>query len=117
MENQKQNKEKEEWLQNMRAELELRVKVRTAELTSLNEDLRKEISERQRVTQKLSDVNNFLNSVFLSIQDGICVLDTKMNVLRVNPTMEQWYPHSLPLVGKKCYEAYHQRNKACDICP
>jgi hypothetical protein len=31
--------------------------------------------------------------------------------------MEQWYPHSTPLIGKKCYEAYHGRSKPCDVCP
>lgn len=111
------NKEKEERLQDMRAELELRVKVRTAELSSLNEVLRKEITERQKMSQQLIGVNSFLNNVFVCIQDGISVSDTKMNIIRVNPTMEKWYPYSLPLVGKKCYEAYHQRNKPCDVCP
>ena len=28
-----------------------------------------------------------------------------LRILRVNPSMEKWYPHALPLVGKKCYEA------------
>lgn len=104
-------------MQDLRAELELRVKVRTAELTSLNEELRKEISERRKLSKQLSEVNSFLNNVFISIRDGISVSDTKMNIMRVNPTMEKWYPYSLPLVGKKCYEAYHQRSKPCEVCP
>ncbi len=31
--------------------------------------------------------------------------------------MEQAYPQAMPLVGKKCYTAYHGRAKPCEICP
>jgi PAS domain S-box-containing protein len=55
--------------------------------------------------------------IFSSIQDGICVLDADMRIMLVNPAMERWYGHSMPLVGKKCYEAYHMRSSACKICP
>ena len=101
----------------IRAELELRVKVRTAELASFNEALRKEMRFAQEFQKELASLGNFLTSVFNSIQDGLCVLDTKMNILRVNPIMEKWYLYNLPLVGKRCYQAYHQRSKPCDICP
>ena len=59
----------------------------------------------------------FLSSVFSSIQDGISVLDKDLNILRVNQTMEDWYSHKLPLVGKKCYDAYRGRLAQCDSCP
>ena len=104
-------------LKEIRAELELRVKVRTSELASFNEALRKEMRLAQEAHKELTSLGNFLTNVFNSIQDGLCVLDTKMNILRVNPTMEKWYAYNIPLVGKKCYQAYHQRSKPCDICP
>jgi len=56
MENQKQNNkelQQAERLRDIRAELDLRVKVRTAELTGLNEDLRKEISEHKAAEGEL----------------------------------------------------------------
>ncbi len=59
----------------------------------------------------------FLSGVFSSIQDGISVLDKELNILRVNPAMEEWYSHKMPLVGKKCYDAYHDRQAHCDVCP
>ena len=46
-------KKEEEKIKDIRAELELRVKVRTAELTSLNEELRKEIKERSKIEEAL----------------------------------------------------------------
>jgi len=112
-----QRKKEEEKQRNIRSELEIRVKVRTAELTSLNESLRKEIKDRAKIEEELLSAGNFLNSVFTSIQDGVSVSDTKMNVLRVNPAMEKWYAYNMPIVGKKCYEAYHSKNEPCDICP
>jgi PAS domain S-box-containing protein len=58
----------------------------------------------------------FLAGIFSSIQDGLCVLDQDYNILRVNPTMEKWHAHALPLVGKKCYEAYYGRSEPCEVC-
>ncbi len=54
---------------------------------------------------------------FDAIQDGISILDPDLNILRVNQVMEKWYSHTMPLVGKKCYQAYHLRSKPCLICP
>ena len=110
-------KSETERLKEIRAELELRVKVRTAELANSNEVLRQEIRLVQEAHQELAVLRNFLTNIFNSIQDGLCVLDLKMNIQRVNPAMEKWYAYNMPLVGKKCYQAYHQRDKPCDICP
>jgi PAS domain S-box-containing protein len=84
-------------------QLEKRVAERTGELSHANARLR----QRER----------FLSGIFASIQDGISVLDSQLNVVRVNPAMEKWYSHMMPIVGKKCYEAYHGRSEPCDICP
>ena len=48
-----ERKKIEERLKEIRAELEIRVKVRTVELTRANEDLRKEISERKKSDEAL----------------------------------------------------------------
>lgn len=58
-----------------------------------------------------------LQSIFASIQDGISILDRDYRILMVNPVMERWYRHALPLVGKRCFEAYHQRDRGCEVCP
>lgn len=71
---------------------------------NLAEELRKE-------TERL------LADSFASIQDGISILDLEMNIVRVNPVMEKWYAHALPLVGKKCHLAYHGKNDFCQPCP
>jgi diguanylate cyclase (GGDEF)-like protein len=77
-----------------------------------------EVEERRaRAEQKIKEGERFLSSVFSSIQDGLNILDKDYNIVRVNPTMEKWYAHNMPLVGKKCYEAYHCRSEQCEVCP
>jgi PAS domain S-box-containing protein len=71
------------------------------------------INEISELRQEVADLKAF----FASIQDGISILDNNLNIIYVNPTMEQWYSHSSPLIGKKCYEAYHGRSEPCDVCP
>lgn len=76
-----------------------------------------DISESKQAAQAIRESERFLESVFSSIQDGVSVLDRDMVILRVNQTMEQWYSHAMPLVGKKCYVAYHGRSEPCEVCP
>ncbi|MBO8179998.1 MAG: PAS domain S-box protein [Archaeoglobus sp.] len=65
-------------------------------------------------TEEIKRNEEFLKAVFDAIQDGISVLDTEMNVIMVNHAMEKWYGN---VVGKKCYEAYHNRKEPCENCP
>jgi PAS domain S-box-containing protein len=67
--------------------------------------------------EQLKTSERFLNNIFASIQDGISILDKEYTILRVNSTMEQVYAHTVPLVGKKCYQAYHGRSEPCEVCP
>jgi PAS domain S-box-containing protein len=61
--------------------------------------------------------DSLLDAVFNSVDDGISVLDKDLNIVYVNPIMEKWYAQNLPLIGKKCYFAYHNKQKPCDPCP
>jgi PAS domain S-box-containing protein len=76
-----------------------------------------DITERKRAEEALRDNERFLNNVLDNITDGISVLDRDLNIIRVNRTMEKWHPDALPLVGKKCYSAYHCRSEPCVLCP
>ncbi len=77
----------------------------------------RDITETRLAQDVIAERESFLQSIFGSIQDGISILDTEMNILRVNKKMEEWYSHKKPLVGKKCYEAYQGRSKLCEPCP
>ena len=58
-----------------------------------------------------------MSSVFDTICHGISVLDSDLNILLVNKTVEKWHSHALPVIGRKCYEAYHGKNNCCEFCP
>nr|HDM59032.1 PAS domain-containing protein [Bacillota bacterium] len=45
------------------------------------------------------------------------VLDSNLNIMKVNRWMEKMYSTKAPLVGKKCYEVYQQRDSPCPFCP
>ena len=77
----------------------------------------KDITDRKNIENQLMSSKTFLSNIFTSIQDGISILDKDLNILQVNPIIELWYSHSMPMLGKKCYEVYHERNKPCEICP
>ncbi len=77
----------------------------------------RDVTDRRKIEQVLREKERFWDDVFKSIKDGISVLDMDFNIVAVNPTMERWYAHSMPLVGKKCWQAYHLLDKPCDICP
>ncbi|MGQ9673447.1 MAG: PAS domain S-box protein, partial [Candidatus Aminicenantales bacterium] len=72
---------------------------------------------RQKSTEEMEERERFLSSIFESIQDGISILDEEYRIIRVNPAVEKWYAHALPLQGKRCFEAYHLRKNNCEVCP
>ncbi len=76
-----------------------------------------DISKRVAAEDALKERERFLSNVFASLQDGISILDHSLSIMYVNPVMERWYAHAMPIAGKKCYEAYHGRQAPCDECP
>lgn len=71
----------------------------------------------ERYQSHLRDVEQFFVYLFDNNPDGISVLDRDLNILGVNHAMERWYEHRMPLQGKKCFEAYHDRRTPCESCP
>jgi two-component system cell cycle sensor histidine kinase/response regulator CckA len=75
-----------------------------------------DVTQRRQAEEAVREGERFLADIFASIQDGINIMDTDYNIIRVNPTFERWYDHARPLVGKKCYEAIHGRQEPCEVC-
>ncbi len=67
--------------------------------------------------QNLRQNQRFLKSVLNGIQDGISVHGKDYTILDANECVENWYRDKMPLVGKKCYEVYHNRQSHCESCP
>lgn len=76
-----------------------------------------DVTQRRQAEEAVREGERFLADIFASIQDGIIILDTDFNIIRVNPSLERWFAHAMPLVGKKCYGAFHGGGKPCKICP
>lgn len=76
-----------------------------------------DITEIRALLDKISTEELFLSDILSSIQDGVSILNTDLNIVRVNKTMEGWYKHAMPIVGKKCYEVYQGINYPCKDCP
>ena len=47
---------------------------------------------------------------------GVTILSRELDILRVNPIMEEWYAHATPLEGRKCYAVFHGREERCENC-
>jgi len=58
-----------------------------------------------------------LQAVFDGIQDGLAVRDRDYNILRANGWIEKMFADRMPLVGKKCYRVFQQRDTPCPWCP
>jgi len=77
----------------------------------------RDITWRKNAENTLRQSEEFLSMIFSSIQDGISILDNDLTIRRVNTSMEEWYDHLMPLVGRKCYEVHQHRDTPCEECP
>jgi PAS domain S-box-containing protein len=97
--------------------VELSSKIWTTGAETFATAIIRDITERKRSDDELKENARFLSNILSSIQDGISILDRDMRIMMVNNTMKKWYAHAMPLIGKKCYEAYHGSSARCEFCP
>ncbi|MDD5465219.1 MAG: diguanylate cyclase [Candidatus Omnitrophica bacterium] len=113
MENPKNCKNEEDRLKDIRAELELRVKVRTAELTRLNEELRKEIGERKAVEAGVDTLHRQIEFILEATKANLAIVDKDYNILYVDP---KWALRYGDWKEKKCFEYFTDRKNPCPDC-
>ncbi|MBN1349012.1 PAS domain S-box protein [candidate division KSB1 bacterium] len=77
----------------------------------------RDITQRKQAEQALLQSERFLQNIFDGIQDGISVLDSNLNIVRVNAWMKKMYAAQAPLTGNKCYRVYQKRDSICPWCP
>ena len=75
------------------------------------------IDSLQQAQETIRQGERFLAGILDNITDGISILDTDFNIIRVNDATEGFFPGTLPLEGRKCYTAYHGREVPCEDCP
>lgn len=76
-----------------------------------------DVTEHVLLGQKHQKNEELMENVFEGIQDGICVLDRDLNVVRLNRWMEEMYARREPVIGRKCYEVFQYRTAPCRDCP
>ncbi|MFH1672448.1 MAG: PAS domain-containing protein [Pseudomonadota bacterium] len=104
----------EQALQDAHDKLELRVQERTADLIKANEQLQDEIAERKRADQNLKQSEEKLAGIINAVTDHMSMMDREHNIVWTNSVAQ--YLFGPDLIGKKCYTAYHGREKICEPC-
>jgi PAS domain S-box-containing protein len=113
-----ERKRAEEVLLRVNSDLELRVAVRTRELSAVNDQLRRDIDERKRVEAKLRKEESIRGMVFEAIPDMIAVIDPDFRIIHSNwGAGYDYVPEDLRNTNPHCYDAFYPgRGKMCEPC-
>lgn len=77
-----------------------------------------ELLQENRALKKIVSKNDFMERVFQSLENSVMILDPDQNILSVNYATEKTTGLSRgEIVGKKCYQIFHDADTPADICP
>ena len=76
-----------------------------------------DMSERKAAEEQILANEAFLENLLGSIEEGISVIAPDMTVRYANQTMTRWYAEEMPVVGRKCHQAFHRLSECCSRCP
>jgi len=97
------------------AEETLKLKNQSLDLARSNAQLKKEISERWELEEKLRAAITINETLLKTIPFGIDIVDEEGNILYQNEKMESFFGEDA--LGKKCYLLYKDDKKQCLNCP
>jgi len=66
---------------------------------------------------RLKEREHFLENVFDSIRDGLCVINRDFEIVRMNEVLLSWSTQQKPIVGTKCYAFFNNQDWVCENCP
>jgi PAS domain S-box-containing protein len=76
-----------------------------------------DMSQRKAVEEQILANEAFLENLLGSIDEGISVIAPDMTVRYANQTMIRWYAEEMPVIGRKCHQAFHRLGECCSRCP
>ncbi|MCH8120885.1 MAG: PAS domain S-box protein [Planctomycetes bacterium] len=99
-------------------QLEGKIRERTADLTTTNKHLSKEIAERVKAEEKLRQVAEEWITTFDSITDLVSIHDKDFKIVRANKAFAKAF-NMKPgeIIGKACYELIHGTKEPPSFCP
>ncbi len=108
-----EHKQADEELRKSRSELEKRVEERTAELSTVNEELALEIADRIKTAAVLNAERRRFNDVLQLLPAYLILLTPDYHVAFANRYFRERFGESH---GKRCYEYLFNRTEPCEIC-
>jgi len=75
----------------------------------------RDITDRKRSEEALRQSEGKLNAMLQSITDPISMMDENLTLIWSNDTAKRYFGKDI--VGKKCYDAFHQRQNPCEPYP
>ncbi|RJQ55909.1 MAG: EAL domain-containing protein [Nitrospiraceae bacterium] len=81
------------------------------------EKINREMAFRKQTEEALVKSERFLNSMFDSIHDPFCIIDSEYRLIRANEAyVATRRLTGTDFMGRHCYEALHGRNSVCGGC-
>ena len=78
----------------------------------------RDLSEQRKLEKKIRESKRNLEAIFDSIRDQLSIRAPDYQIQRVNrAVIEKYHTTFEELIGRKCYEAYYQRDLPCEKCP
>ena len=80
-------------------------------ILSIGED----VTELIQAEQALQDEKERMDVILSTLDTGLVLLDTDLNVVWINETLRKMFPEGIPL-GSKCYDIAEKRSVPCEDC-
>jgi len=88
---------------------------RNDEIGQLANTFNQMVEHRKQAEEALRISEGKLGAMLSAIADDIAVIDNDLNIIWTNDTARKIYGNDI--VGRKCYEVYHQRTQPCEPHP
>jgi PAS domain S-box-containing protein len=100
------------------SEVDLSIKRIDLEEESFFQVIFRDLSDQRKLEKKIRESKRNLEAIFDSIRDQLSIRAPDYKIQRVNrAVIEKYHTTFEELIGRKCYEAYYQRDLPCEKCP
>ena len=105
-------------LENKVRELEEANKLAENELSRVNAELTREITERKRSEETLRESEEVYRSLVENIDFGVTMIDKDFKIIMTNAVLGKWFNKpAFEFAGKNCFKEFEKRQGICKHCP